>query len=233
MKILSVSDVELGIIYSPQIAQRFEDVDLLIGCGDLPYYYLEYMISTLNVPLYYVRGNHASKVEITSHGERREPWGAVDLHRRVICDATGLILAGIEGSVRYNFGAHQYTQGQMWSMVLLMTPALFIHRMLYGRYLDIFISHAPPWKIHDADDLPHQGIKAFNWLARVFKPAYHLHGHIHVYRSDTITETQSGATRVINSYGYRVIQFNLMQLKYRFKMPGRLATRQEQIDERR
>ncbi|MEM5776020.1 MAG: hypothetical protein AAGU05_13545, partial [Anaerolineaceae bacterium] len=65
MKILSISDVELGIIYSSQIAERFYDVDLVISCGDLPYYYLEYVISALNVPLYHVRGNHASKVEAT------------------------------------------------------------------------------------------------------------------------------------------------------------------------
>ncbi len=227
MKILSVSDVELGIIYSPQITRRFEDVDLLIGCGDLPYYYLEYMISTLNVPMYYVRGNHSSLVEQGSGGERREPWGAVDIHRRVVSDATGLILAGVEGSIRYNFGSHQYTQGQMWTMVFLMTPALFWHRLRYGRYLDIFVTHAPPWKIHDADDLPHQGIRAFNWLARVFKPAYHLHGHIHIYRSDTITETQVGSTRVVNSYGYRKLEFNLVQMKHRFRKPGILSRRQE------
>lgn len=227
MKILSVSDVELGIIYSPQITQRFEDVDLLIGCGDLPYYYLEYMISTLNVPLYYVRGNHASQVETGSHGERHEPWGAVDLHRRVLRDASGLILAGIEGSIRYNYGSNQYTQNEMWSMAFLMTPALFWHRLRFGRYLDILVTHAPPWKIHDADDRPHQGIKAFNWLARVFKPAFHLHGHIHVYRSDIITETQVGATRVVNSYGYRKIEFNLTKMKNRFKQPDPESPRQE------
>lgn len=216
MKILAVSDVELDLIYSPQITTRFEDIDLLIGCGDLPYYYLEYMISMLNVPLYYVRGNHVSKVEAGVTSERREPWGGIDLHRRVICDATGLILAGIEGSIRYNFGSHQYSQNEMWMMAFLMTPALFYHRLRHGRYLDILVTHAPPWKVHDSDDLPHRGIKAFNWLARVFKPAYHLHGHIHIYRSDTIRETQVGATRVINAFGYRKLEFNLRSMFDRF-----------------
>ena len=62
MKILAVSDTEVPILYSPSIVQRFRDVDVIISCGDLPYYYLEYMISMLDVPLYYVRGNHASQV---------------------------------------------------------------------------------------------------------------------------------------------------------------------------
>jgi Icc-related predicted phosphoesterase len=55
------------------------------------------------------------------------------------------------------------------------------------------------------DDLPHHGVKAFNWLNRVFKPMYHLHGHVHIYRSDTIIETQLDNTRVMNTYGYKEI----------------------------
>jgi Icc-related predicted phosphoesterase len=53
------------------------------------------------------------------------------------------------------------------------------------------------------EDLPHHGIKAFRWLLQVFKPAYHLHGHIHVYRNDIPTITQFEETQVINCYGYR------------------------------
>jgi uncharacterized protein len=203
MKILAVSDVEVGLIYSPQIARRFQDVDLVIGCGDLPYYYLEYMISMLDVPLYFVRGNHASQTEIGTNGERHFPWGAVDLHGKTARDESGLLLAGIEGSVRYNFGEHQYTQAEMWSLAYWLALKLMVNKIRFGRYLDIFVTHAPPWKIHDMDDLPHQGIKAFNWLTRVFKPRYHLHGHVHVYRSDTIIETRVGNTRVINAYSYR------------------------------
>ncbi|TLN20487.1 hypothetical protein FDZ74_05475 [bacterium] len=209
MKILSVSDVELGIIYSSQIAERFYDVDLVISCGDLPYYYLEYIISALNVPLYHVRGNHASKVEMTSMGDRTEPWGAINLHRQVKQDDTGLLLAGVEGSIQYNFGPHQYSQGSMWMMVFMMTPALFLNKLLYGRYLDVFVSHAPPWKLHDMDDLPHQGVKAFRWFDRVFQPQVHLHGHIHVYRQDTVTQTQFEKTLVMNTYGYREFYINV------------------------
>jgi uncharacterized protein len=211
MKILAVSDVELDILYSPMITQRFTDVDLVIGCGDLPYYYLEYMISMLNKPLYYVKGNHAPrKVEEGEGGPRTSPWGGVDLHRRVVRDkGTGLIMAGIEGSLSYNQGPYQYSQLEMWIMILRMVPRLLFNRIFYGRYLDILVTHAPPWNIHDKEDLPHRGIKAFRWFIETFKPAYHLHGHIHIYAQYDKTETLHCQTQVINAYGYKKITLNL------------------------
>jgi Icc-related predicted phosphoesterase len=206
MEILTVSDRECLRVYSPKIKERFKNVDLAVGCGDLSYYYLEFIISSLDVPLYYVRGNHARKIEYGCYGSREEPWGAIDLHKRVIQDKkTGLIFAGIQGSLRYNQGKYQYTQAQMWAMVLQLVPTLIWNKIRFGRFLDIFVTHAPPWGIHDREDLPHRGIKAFNWLIKTFAPAYHLHGHIHVYSPNTVTETLLGKTLILNSYGFRKI----------------------------
>jgi Icc-related predicted phosphoesterase len=201
MKILSVSDVEIGFIYSPLILERCKDIDVVISCGDLSYFYLEYIESMLNCPLFYVHGNHANEVEYGVAGERRGPWGGTNLNRRVVNQA-GLLLAGIEGSLQYNNGPYQYSQSDMWSSVLSLAPALLMNHIRYGRFLDVFVSHAPPWGIHDQADLPHQGIKAFRWLINVFKPSLFLHGHVHVYRSDTPTLTHVGSTLVINTYGF-------------------------------
>lgn len=201
VKTLSLSDVQFGFIYSPQITARFPDVELVIGCGDLPYYYLEYVFTALDVPLFFVRGNHARKVLHTEAEPRTGPLGAVDLHRRVVFH-NGLLLAGVEGSLRYNRGPYQYAQSEMWIHVLSLVPALLLNRVVHGRYLDVFVSHAPPKGIHDKPDLTHQGIKAFRWLLNVFQPAYHFHGHIHVFLPDTVTETQFERTRVINTYGF-------------------------------
>lgn len=209
MKILAVSDVEVSFIYSPSIIQRFADVDLIIGCGDLPYFYLEYIVSMLNKPMYFVLGNHMNKVESGVGGDRRAPWGAVHLHRRILRGPGGILLAGIDGSLQYNFGPYQYSQSEMWTMVLSLVPGLLMNRLRCGRFLDVFVTHAPPWKIHDLDDRPHMGIKAFAWFDRVFQPTVHLHGHIHVYRQDTITETILGKTRIINAFGYKEIQVRI------------------------
>lgn len=207
MNLLGISDTEIAFIYSRMVVERFSDIDMVISCGDLPYYYLEYIISMLNVPLYYVRGNHASRMEFGSTTNLTSPWGAIDLHQRIIEDDTGVLLAGLEGCVTYNDGPYQYTQGQYWERVFRLVPGFLLNKARLGRYLDIFVSHAPPWKIHAMDDPAHIGVKAFNWLIKVFKPSYLLHGHIHVYRQDTITSTTVGNTQVLNVYGYR--EFNL------------------------
>lgn len=202
MKLLTLSDVEISHIYSPHIRERFSDSDLVISCGDLSYSYLEYIISMLDKPLYYVRGNHASRVEFTEAGIKRAPEGGMDLHRKAVA-YNGLLLAGIEGCGQYNYGPYQYSQNEMWLWVFSLIPGLLANYLRFGRYLDVFVTHAPPAGIHDMKDLPHRGIKAFNWLDRVFKPRFHYHGHIHVYRNDTQTTTRYFNTTVINTYGYK------------------------------
>lgn len=211
MKILSLSDKQIEFIYNPQVKTRFADVDLILGCGDLAYYYLEYVVSILNVPLYYVRGNHANLIEHTSSGPKTAPRGGTDLHLRVV-NHHGLILAGVEGSLRYKRGPFQYSQSEMWRNVMLLVPYLLRNKVVHGRYLDIFISHAPPWGINDRQDLPHQGIKAFRWLLEKFRPRYHFHGHIHIYRQYEQTVTKFKSTEVINTYGYAETEIDLEEI---------------------
>ncbi|MBN2549973.1 MAG: metallophosphoesterase family protein [Anaerolineales bacterium] len=202
MRVLSLSDQIVPFLYSPQVRRRFNGVDLVIGCGDLAYYYLEYVLNALDTPLFFVRGNHDKIVEYSVEGQRTAPHGGVDLHRRTY-NHKGLLMAGVEGSLRYRPGPYQYTQQNMWAHVFTLLPGLFANRLVHGRFLDVLITHSPPVGIHDAADLPHQGIKAFRWLISVFQPSYYFHGHIHIYRPDTITETRLGRTQVINTFGYR------------------------------
>ena len=206
MKILSISDTVVPSIYSPIIREKFTGVDCVIGCGDLPYYYQEYIISSLNVPLFFVHGNHDSEVEYSDHGECSYPHGGTNLHQKIIRN-DGLLIAGVQGSIRYsNSSPFQYTQSQMWWSVIKLVPGMMWNQLFYGRFLDVFATHAPPWGIHDGPDYPHIGIKAFRWLLQVFKPQVHIHGHIHVYQPTAITETQFGGTSVVNTYGYKVIE---------------------------
>ena len=205
MQILAFSDQVYDLLYSPQAQARFGGVGLAISCGDLPYYYVEYIVSKLDKPTFYVRGNHFAREEIGENGVSAGPEGATDLHRRIVRQPN-LILAGVDGCLRYRPGPRLYSQAEMWWYVFSLVPGLLVNHLRFGRYLDVFVTHAPPWGIHDADDLPHRGIKAFLWLDRVFQPAYHLHGHTHLLHQIKRQEFQLGGTRIVNVFGYRVIE---------------------------
>ena len=209
MKVLSISDTIIPTIHSPAITEEFQDIDFVIACGDLPYYYQEYIIKRLNIPLYFVRGNHDKLVEYGQGEERKGPRGGTDMHLH-IARQDGILLAGIEGCIRYNHWGHfQYTRTEMWGHFLHLAPGLLLNRLFYGRYLDVLITHAAPWGIHDKPDWTHQGVRAFNMIIRLFKPRYHFHGHNHIYETDKIVETQVGDTLVINTYGYRQVKLTV------------------------
>jgi Icc-related predicted phosphoesterase len=208
MRILSLSDAPVTYIYSPIVRARYKDVDVIVGCGDLAYYYLEYVYNALDAPLFFVRGNHDKVIEYSSAGQRSGPHGGMDLHRCVV-NYRGLLLAGIEGSPRYRSGPFQYSQGEMWAHVLWLAPRLMWNQLRYGRALDVFVTHAPPSGVHEGDDYPHRGIHAFRWLVKVFQPAVLLHGHVHLYSPMQPVETCLGSSRVINAYGAREVEISL------------------------
>ncbi len=206
MKILAVSDKVMDVVYSSSITRNFGDVDMVIACGDLPLYYLDFIISSLNVPGYFVYGNHDLHFKQTMNGHISvQPPGWVNLDERGV-HAQGLWLAGLEGCLRYRpDGVHQCTQNEMYLKALRLAPRLVANRLQCGRYLDILVAHAPPFGIHDGPDYPHIGFKAFLMLMDRCRPRYLLHGHKHVYGVET-TRTIYGQTEVLNIYPYRVIE---------------------------
>ena len=209
MKILAVSDRVMDKLYSGQARQLFPDVDLLIGCGDLPFYYLDFLTSAIDAPLVYVRGNHDDAPQYGADGkEWRGVRGGVNIHGRMSV-RRGLILAGLQGSMRYKAHAdYMYSESEMRVVVAQMVPRLLWNRQRVGRALDVLVTHSPPFGIHDRPDLPHTGFKVFLSFLRMFKPRYLLHGHIHVYRQDEIVSSNYGDTTILNVYPYRMIDFS-------------------------
>jgi Icc-related predicted phosphoesterase len=204
-KILAVSDQVVERIYELSSDGHFQDVDLIFGCGDLPYTYLEYLITVLNVPLYYVPGNHDPKYNPHRSLSYAEGGSNLDLKTAYV---KGFLLAGLGGSIRYRpDGVNQYTQEQAFFRAYSLLLRLFASQISYGRKLDILITHSPPFAIHDDDSHAHQGLKALNFLVRVARPRYLLHGHTHFYRNnleDFIT--QVGRTTIMNIFPYKVIE---------------------------
>jgi uncharacterized protein len=208
MRILAVSDRVLDTVYCSNVRDNFPGVDLIIGCGDLPFYYLEFLVSALDVPLVYVRGNHDTGPQYTAEGRiLTGVQGGIDIHAQV-AQVKGLLIAGLEGSMRYRPQApFMYTEQEMRFQVARLIPRLAWHRQRHGRYPDFFVTHSPPYGIHDQSDLAHTGFRIFRPFMRLFRPRYHLHGHIHLYRQDIPRVTQFEQTTVINVFPYRVIDY--------------------------
>ncbi|MBN1836897.1 MAG: metallophosphoesterase [Spirochaetales bacterium] len=226
MKILCVADHIDPLVYSPGVKERFREVQLVLSAGDLPHSYYDFIMSTLNKPLLFVFGNHNLRLmplyrrgtdyfgrgEIAGHADPVSlPSGAVHMDGRVRRVKSALV-AGLGGSLWYNGGENQFTDFRMALKIARMVPRLLFNRLRYGRYLDILLTHAPPFGIHDGPDRCHVGFKPFLWFMRAFRPRYLIHGHIHLYSSSAAAggrRTQYHETAVVNAYDHVVVDLEV------------------------
>jgi hypothetical protein len=217
MRVLCIADHVDPLIYSTGLKSRYGTVDMVLSAGDLTLDYYDFIVSTLNKPLYFVYGNHHLE------GRTEEGMGPDPLRRRgnlkggggIACGATclegkvvrkkGLILAGLGGSIWYNGGGNQHTDFTMFLVMLRMVPGLLWHRIVHGRFLDVLVTHSPPYGINDLPDPCHTGFRVFLWFLRTFKPRYLVHGHVHLYDRNAAREAHYGGTTIINAYDHIMI----------------------------
>jgi Icc-related predicted phosphoesterase len=215
VKILCISDQIDPQVYTPAIKERFSDIDLILCAGDLPMDYLDFIISSLNKPLYFVFGNHNNEemkyfrkawntqlIEYTR--EEYTGCGAVHIGSKVKNEGK-LIVAGLGGCMLYNNGINQYTDFQMYLEIIKIIPGLLFNRIAHGRFLDVLLTHAPPKGIHDKNDKCHSGFKAFLWFMKTFKPKFLVHGHIHLYDLCDSRLTKWENTVIVNAFSHYVI----------------------------
>ena len=235
MKILCVSDYVDPLIYNQNVKEVFNDIDLILCAGDLPMDYVDFIVSVFNKPTYFVFGNHDLKeyhfyhkdsrldgsrftknYEQTIHGHGATYLGfKTFINENLLIEdpesgkKRPLLIAGTSGTVRYNNGLCQFTDSQMKFKLLKMVPKLIYNKLKYGKYLDIFMTHASPRHIHDHEDPCHLGFECYNWFLQKFKPTYMVHGHIHLYdlREERIGKYYD--TTVVNAYAHYVIELPL------------------------
>jgi Icc-related predicted phosphoesterase len=216
MKILCISDQIDPLVYTNTIKDRFGDIDIVLCAGDLPMDYLDFIISSLNKPLFFVFGNHNLEMlsyftgsQMNNYVDEQpcQGFGAIHVGSKVVCQE-GVIIAGLGGAMRYNRGNNQFTESQMMWEIVKLIPALLFNRVFRGRFVDILLTHASPKGIHDKEDRCHWGFNAFLWFMRTFKPKYLIHGHIHLYSLSDVRVSNYGETQVINAYSHYVIDTN-------------------------
>ena len=235
MKILCVSDQIDPLVYSTGAKERFSDIDLILCAGDLPSDYIDFIVSTLNRPTYFIFGNHnlteysyyhKQKRKSGAHPTWQEEHNIFDMggsfgatyagfkslkNKKLLITMPGgksrpLLLAGASGSRRYNKGLSQYTENQMKIKLLSLVPSLLWNKLRYGTYLDIFLTHASPRHIHDKEDPCHKGFKCFNKFIKFFQPTFMVHGHIHLYDLNSPRKTRLGKTTVVNAFSHVILE---------------------------
>ncbi len=220
-KILCISDHNDPLVYCSSIKKRFSDVDFVISAGDLPFYYYEFIVSSINKPLLFIFGNHNLKrigEYKKEHSSSGDFWDSINtLYSKSVGATyisgkinrkTGLLIAGLGGSKWYNGMPNQYTEFGMFFYMLKLIPGLIWNRLFYGRFLDILVTHTPPYGINDKPDICHSGFKVFLWFLKKFKPKYHIHGHIHLYNRNKKRTALYSKTNVINVYNHYLLMVN-------------------------
>ncbi len=189
VRVLAVADEEVP---AAQSRVRELQVDLLLAAGDLPWDYLESLVSLLDVPAAFVPGNHDPRT-----GRGLGPRGMVDVDGEVRAIG-GLRVAGLGGCVRYNEGSHQYTQKEFDRRAAKLVKAA------RREPVDVLLTHAPPLGLGDEPDPAHVGISALHGVLEQLRPSWHQHGHIHPYGMGK-PDRQAGATTIRNVIPWQLI----------------------------
>jgi predicted phosphodiesterase len=207
-RVLTVSDEVVESLWTERLAERHGDVDLVLGAGDLPFDYLEFLASALDRPLVFVPGNHDADLAgysrtmgLSLHSgfpaRYPGPMGGSNADGQVV-EVAGLRIAGLGGSIRYNDGPNQWTERQQ------SRRAARLVRAARKKPVDILLTHSPPLGVGDRDDPPHRGFACLHDVVTRLRPGVMVHGHIHPH-GQPVPDRRMGGTRVLNTVGYRIL----------------------------
>jgi Icc-related predicted phosphoesterase len=212
MKILMIADHEESALWgswSERTAGMLSDVDLILSAGDLSAKYLEFLVTLVNVPLVYVRGNHDGAYDyeppegcIDADGRMLEIWCGRGSNRKMVR------ILGLGGSMRYkDRAADMYTEKEMRGRISKLRRKVFrdelAGRLSRGRSPDILLTHAPCKGYGDMEDIAHTGFECFNALLGEYHPKLHVYGHVHrEYGDFTSAIPHPSGTQLINASGY-------------------------------
>jgi Icc-related predicted phosphoesterase len=157
------------------------DVDVLVCCGDLPDNLIFQAAKKCHCrEILAVKGNHDSSAAF--------PDPIRDLHLNVF-KLRDINFGGFCGSWKYKpRGNYLFEESEVERYLWRFPP------------VDIFVTHNAPRSVHDREDDVHIGFAAFNQYLQRVKPKLMLHGHQHQN-----IETVVGGTRVIGTYGHRIL----------------------------
>ena len=195
MRILLLADEESKYYWDYFEKSKLDGIDLIISCGDLAPQYLSFMATFAKVPILYVHGNHDACYDDTP------PDGCICIDDDVYV-YQGVRIAGLGGSMCYNFGTYQFTEAEMKKRVRRLR-----RKIKKQGGVDILITHSPAYHMNDSEDLPHTGFQAFYQILDEYEPMLFAHGHVHInYGRDFKRISEYRNTKVVNAFEKYIIE---------------------------
>lgn len=165
--ILCVGDEEDNSLYHKQ-KDYFKDIDFILSIGDLKKDYLEYLVTIVNKPLFYVFGNHDDSFDLYP------PEGCINIDDDLFI-YNGIRILGLGGSFNYRGNLkHTYSEYEMKKRIRKLK-----HKINKAKGIDIVVAHSPIKGIGDLNDYAHQGFECFKELLDEYSPKYFIFGHVH------------------------------------------------------
>ena len=195
MKMLVVSDVESGYIWDYFDPLPFRGVEVILSCGDLSARYLDFLVSMIPAPLYYVPGNHDKNFL------RHPPEGAESVDCRLIT-CKGVRILGVGGCKSGRGSAFEYSEEAQRRRVRGLRGKI---RRAGG--FDILLTHVAARGLGDGEDTFHQGFEVYRELLERYEPRYHLFGHQHTCYQRRTGPAAYGNTQLVNACGYRILEY--------------------------
>lgn len=201
MKIMAIGDQESKLLWDYFDKSYLEGIDLILSCGDLKPQYLSFLATFTHAPILYVHGNHDDRYE------KIPPDGCICIEDKIYVH-NGVRILGLGGSMRYKPGDHPYTQYTPTQMRWRVRK-LWLKLKYHGGF-DILLTHAPAYQLNDGEDLPHRGFEAFRFLLDKYKPAYFVHGHVHLNYGRKYPRTCTyNDTQVINAFEKYIFEIDI------------------------
>ena len=195
MRILLLADEESKYYWDYFEKSKLDGIDLIISCGDLAPQYLSFMATFAKVPILYVHVNHDACYDDTP------PDGCICIDDDVYV-YQGVRIAGLGGSMCYNFGTYQFTEAEMKKRVRRLR-----RKIKKQGGVDILITHSPAYHMNDSEDLPHTGFQSFYDILDNYTPLLFAHGHVHInYGRNFKRISEYKDTKVVNAFEKYIIE---------------------------
>lgn len=188
VKILAIADTHGNVASGGWLLNSLKNYkgtrfDIILFLGDIPSgdinILFEYISANLILGVY---GNHDSPGAF-------DRYNIEDLHKKIICTADNIWIAGIEGSVKYNNSeGAKLSHAESIAVCDELLPT------------DILVSHDTYYHIGD-DRVTHKGLAGISKFLYENHVPYHIHGHTH----QRTVEKLSNGTVSIGVYGAAVI----------------------------